>query len=62
MEKLIGTIGDLQDAIAHAPREQRVDTWYKNTGRYLVARGVWGENTDFSFEVYDEPPDRLCQK
>jgi len=53
---VIGTIGDLQDAIAGAPREQRIDVWYNDTGRILQAVGVSGENTDFSFYILDEAP------
>ena len=51
--KIIGNIGDLREAIKDAPDEQRVNTWYRNVGRVLVAKGVDGENTDFSFEVLD---------
>lgn len=50
---IINTIGDLKQAIANAPDMQRVDVWYKDSGRKMVAIGVSGENTDYSFYIVD---------
>jgi hypothetical protein len=56
-EMIVQTIRDLRVAIADAPDDQRIDVWYRNTGKVLIAKGVDGENTDFSFVVLDEWPD-----
>jgi hypothetical protein len=51
MNKKIITIGDLREAIKEAPDGQLVNVWYKDSGLNLIAVGVDGENTDFSFIV-----------
>jgi hypothetical protein len=54
MASLINTVGELKQAIAEAPDDQRVDVWYLDqTGKKMVAIGVSGENTDYSFAIYD---------
>jgi hypothetical protein len=56
MALIIGNVGDLRAVLNSLPTSldaQRVDVWYENTGKTLVAVGIDGENTDFSFFVFD---------
>lgn len=49
----IETLADLREAIKGYPDSMRVDCWYKDNGKRLVAYAVDGENTDYSFKVFD---------
>ena len=50
---ILQTTDDLKEIVERLPSGQRVDCWYHDTGKTLVAVGVEGENTDYSFHVYD---------
>ena len=53
MFKIIGNLADLKEAIESRDPLTRVDVWFENTGRTLVARGAEGENIDFSFQIFN---------